>query len=1718
MKRALYIISAWLFSLTAYAQYITGTSPAVLGNTYTYTFNRGIVYSYVTWQVPNGALMGTWSSGTNYYANIKWMAPGNPTTITVRDQSNMQVGSMSVVVNVPDPSTSFTYTQNCGSTDVTRTSTPPTGVNWYWQTSSTGTSTSLGFAATINRTSTSTLWLRARWGSTGQWSLSSLQVPAFTIITTPPAAPASSTDGHRISNTAVTVPISVGAVSGATSYRWYTQASGGTAIAGQTTTSYSPTLSATQAYYVTAVNGNCESTTRRLVTANVYPEALISATHDGAIPMGGQVQLSVDNFSYSTYSWYRESTLLTACNNSSTCMIDQPGNYRVDVSKNSSPVKPSLIKPIVKGVAGQNQNYIVTNIIQKKNVTLLTDVDNLNADLNIQSVQYFDGLGRPMQTISTQGSPLKKDIVQPVAYDVYDREIRKFLPVVLGQITGRYTSSIVDAAGNLNSTALNFYNNSSDKIADDTRPYGETIYEASPLNRPEKDFGPGNEWYINNKAVQHQYLVNVNGTSTGQEQVIAWNINGSNMPVRASTLSGYIVSGGYYATGQLQIKSTKDENGKEVREYTNKSGQVILKKVQTVDVNPTPSNRDHWAMTYYIYDNLGNLRFVLQPELCYALHANGTNIPNSTDLDNFAFQYSYDDRGRMTHKKVPGADVVYLVYDNRDRLVMTQDGNQRKDDSGNITKKEWTFTKYDWLNRPIITGIYTHSSVVDQAGMIGNIVTAHETYNGTTATHGYTNTVFPTSNTTVLTATYYDNYNFKTMQTGLNYSNNSLSVTNVTDTYNQLTAEFLRVKGKITGTKVNILSTSSYLFSATYYDDRNRVIQTIAQNHKSGTDRVSNLYDFTGKVLQTRRTYIVSGVTRYVRETFTYDHAGRLLNVKHSTNGATDVMTVKNEYNELGQLVDKQLHSTDNGVTFKQSVDHRYNIRGWLTKINEADVSSLAPGETLEDYFGVELAYNNTLSGISSNTAYNGSITAVKWSTGALGGANLQGYYYNYDAMNRFKTSGHYKDRIFTGWGLTNANLETDFVYDLNGNIKNLKRQSANATTIDNLSYFYTGNRLTYVNDTADPTLGFVNGNTGTDDYAYDANGNMKLDKNKGITAIAYNHLNLPRQVNKGASDYIVYTYDATGRKLTQQVFGTTPKTTDYIGEFVFEGTTPALKIINHSEGRILPDGANWEYQYHLKDHLGNVRVTFTAKAQTPVTSTANFETTTNSNFVNYSFISFDLVDHTDAGTTYTKAQWLNGGNSGRVGVGKSIAVMPGDKVSINAYAKYMNLGSTPNSTSFIAALATAFGTYNGAPGELGKLYNGLNSYAGFVPGGDHPDDDEGAPKAFVTILLFDKDYNLVDAAWKQMTTVGLQSSGIVKQPPHDQLFKEVTISEPGYAYVFVSNEHPTYVDVYFDDVTVTHTPSPVVFTSDYYPFGLVFNSYQRENSVPQDYKYNSKEEQTELGLGWLDYGARMYQPELGRFFTQDRFADSTYSFSPYHYAANNPILFVDVNGDSVNVAAINVYDNANGTSVLNTTIADLNAQTGMTFSMSASGQLVYQKDANGNAVIATTTDANGNTVQVGSAEARNIMMSAINNTTTVTAMVSPGRSAAPLGGTVFGINTTQINAFMAGANNVDPKTLGYGMTLMHEILHTAVGLSQPDAKGFGNTGAVVDRMNIVRQELNSQGGNYGHRTSYEGLTFSPTGNPAYIPFDNSSLRSLQNGNAPIRTSKHIKY
>ena len=138
----------------------------------------------------------------------------------------------------------------------------------------------------------------------------------------------------------------------------------------------------------------------------------------------------------------------------------------------------------------------------------------------------------------------------------------------------------------------------------------------------------------------------------------------------------------------------------------------------------------------------------------------------------------------------------------------------------------------------------------------------------------------------------------------------------------------------------------------------------------------------------------------------------------------------------------------------------------------------------------------------------------------------------------------------------------------------------------------------------------------------------------------------------------------------------------------------------------------------------------------------------------------------------------------------------------------------------------------------------------------------------------------------------------------HERLYAEVEVQQAGYLYIYLSNDNyeleGEQVDVFFDDFQIQQVHSKVVQSDDYYPFGLTYNSYSRENSVDQKFLYNGKELQKELDLGWLDFGRRMYQPELGRFMVHDRYAEKFNGLSPYQFAANNPIANKDINGDFI--------------------------------------------------------------------------------------------------------------------------------------------------------------------------------------------------------------------------
>lgn len=360
-----------------------------------------------------------------------------------------------------------------------------------------------------------------------------------------------------------------------------------------------------------------------------------------------------------------------------------------------------------------------------------------------------------------------------------------------------------------------------------------------------------------------------------------------------------------------------------------------------------------------------------------------------------------------------------------------------------------------------------------------------------------------------------------------------------------------------------------------------------------GEDIVLNHYDFTGKIIESwvcHKTNLESPGKRIIRQKNDYDHADRLLTTKQQMTGATNLVTIaSNSYNELGQLQKKEV----GGV---QEMNCSYNIRGWLTQINNPD-DPITSGSNKK--FAMRLNYNNPVTYLINEAQYNGNISSIEWRSVSGGDVSdsKRGYGFSYDFHNRLENAYYGEgDQLVRNPGYD----ETITGYDFNGNIMGLNRNkviSNGPVNIDNLTYSYKGNQLTSVTDNASASHkaeGFYDVSN-TVDYDYDLNGNLSLDRNKGISQIQYNHLNLPKKIvdQNNSMKTIEYIYNANGQKLARK----SPEnlTTYYSGIFVYEETlegdavVPRLKYILHPEGMV--DMASTQYQYFLKDHLGNTRV-----------------------------------------------------------------------------------------------------------------------------------------------------------------------------------------------------------------------------------------------------------------------------------------------------------------------------------------------------------------------------------------------------------------------------------------------------------------------------------------------------------------------------------------------
>jgi RHS repeat-associated protein len=1101
-----------------------------------------------------------------------------------------------------------------------------------------------------------------------------------------------------------------------------------------------------------------------------------------------------------------------------------------------------------------DQNFVLEEAILQEGILNESDVYFANAQQRQSSYAYADDLGRPLQKVVRKASPDEKDMVIPVTYDALGRPDKNYLPYIATSNDGHFRDNAVPEQAS-------FYLTPPEKTASSSYPFAVKVYEPSPLNRVLEQGAQGTDWQPGiGHTVKYNYLVNDN------DEVIHWVLDAtSQLPV----------SDDHYPSGELRVNVTTTEHNSQVKEYINKQNLTILKRVQ---------NDDDWLDTYYIYDDFNLLRYVIQPEGVAQLNGN----PDQNFLDRWAFQYRHDDRKRLVEKRVPGTDWAYMIYDKRDRLVLTQDGNLRD-------QNQWTFIKYDYLNRPVVTGLYKFIDSQDNSRIgtpddVRDLLSTgvmSETYDGTTQFFGYTNNVFPTVNIDVLTVTYYDNYQFITDQALTNFSYRPDALEGLPNAPSSL------VKGMVTGTIIKILG-QDYLTGITWYDKKQRAIQMLKENHLGGYDRYSMNYDFTGKILFTSLEHEVNNTVRKVLEEFNYDHAGRPLTHYHKLDGQARVLLNQHRYNTLGQLVEKNLH-VESGI-FIQSVDYRYNIRGWLSHINNVSLSNDGgvTNDEANDFFGMELNYHDP-EYTSALPQFNGNISELVWRSS---GQSLQAYGFEYDQVNRLKKA-LYKDLE----NPLNDNRYNELIneYDGNGNIRSLERYGRISDglygKIDNLRYDYAGNRLLAVTELDNNVAaGFDDLNDGTD-YSYDDNGNLKEDKNKDI-GIRYNFLNLPRQVDKSTGDRLEYFYSASGEKMFKQLTGTENKRTDYAGAFTYDDGV--LKFVSHSEGRaILRTDNTWEYQYFLKDHLGNVRVTFTSQPETEMMM-ATLETS-NATQERPKFLHYDevpkvntrLFDHTNDSTTHY-SMGLSGVRGIQAGLAKTIAVMPNDTVRIEVFGKYID-GDKNNWSVALknVLLASSLGIGTQGPVDAAATASSGTDAIPFTDLLVKDDPQADGIKAYLNYLVFDRDFKFKNGGYINLTELAKENGSDVE---HEQLAAEIPVTEQGYVYTYLSNEQQGS-EVYFDDFSISHVHSAIIQIEDYYPFGLSFNSYQRENSVENKYLYNGKELQRELLLSTYDYGRRMYDPAMGRWWQLDPLSELGRRWSPYSYAFDNPIRFIDPDG-----------------------------------------------------------------------------------------------------------------------------------------------------------------------------------------------------------------------------
>jgi len=957
-----------------------------------------------------------------------------------------------------------------------------------------------------------------------------------------------------------------------------------------------------------------------------------------------------------------------------------------------------------------------------------------------------------------------------------------------------------------------------------------------------------------------------------------------------------------------------DSDNKQTVEFVDAEGKILASAIMI--------NNAYDSWTYTFYNTIGQVVAMVDPK--------GIDTNNNSTLPGFITYYKYDHLGRLIETTSPDEGKTQFVYSIDGKLRFSQNAEQR-------AQNKFSYTNYDFLGRLVEAGEY-----------ISNGTSPYVFEPHTTATPALKSILKIADNNIPVgqTAQSITSQNY----TGIS---KTIDATRCLDhtyiiydgqpgdlpTGDAAHAKQNNLVGKASKTK-NTLATTWY--SYTEFGELEWIKQQITG--LTGYQVIDYSYDYLGNVTQVSYN---KGATGQFYHYYEYDADQRLSKVYTSKDGSTKKLEATYYYYLHGPLKRVELGNK------LQGIDYVYNIDGSLKFINHPD-PALDPGADgisgvnagfMKDIFGEALDYNSndyaspgyTGANLQLDASYpdqfGGLTKAVRWHN-AVDSHVPRAYAFKYDKNNQIDAAdfGDISKSGNSNYTYASSSVqaykEDVSNYDNNGNINGLVRNGKTGNVLGNYVYNYQANtnRLASVTHNGSAFL----------TYQYNANGQLIQQTEGGNTlSIDYTVYGLVKEIRKGANKLLTCEYDdrgdcaiktiydpvASGNPIVKKVFYIYDAGGNVVA--IYEqptgGSLTQIEIPIYGEGRIgMYKPVSSTTFYEVSDHQGNVRGVIGNPS--PLKYTATLEDNGAADITNpriQEMMSFKNISATavaDSRMNHTPdtvvsnpqysayLKWISG-MSGQDAKDKSIGpaialkVEPGDQINIEAWAKYKKKASYTRS-GIAAAMASILGnSYVGTASGLDVLANATqtfqNGLLAVTGSGGNGGDASLLPHAYVYYLLYDRSFNFVTAGWQRVTTAGGFDAGNEALSSHEKLsIPGLKFTEPGYVYIFVSNESEN-TEVWFDDLHIDHQRSTVVAGADYYPFGLAM---ENREITREDYRYGYQgqysEEQKETG--WNFFELRMYDARIGRWLTVDPYGQFA---SPYIGMGNIPHIATDPNG-----------------------------------------------------------------------------------------------------------------------------------------------------------------------------------------------------------------------------